>query len=347
MPEKPIPEVLPGRTILWKGREYLYFSGTGYLGMHADEDFRTLVREGLDQFGGHFGGSRLSQVQPSIFETAEKWLADWANAESAIVLSSGTLAGQIMARFLADTHHCLYAPGVHPALWGSMLPAQIGWGEWVSGILHLMTHNKEPLAIFANAVDPLKACPVDFDWIAKIPPDNPVTLVLDDSHGFGITGTDGGGIYRILQCPPHVSLVVIASLGKAPGIPAGVILGNRQLLDEIRESPLYGGASPPTPAFLYALCHSQEIYRRNLERLRSRIRQFIRELPTRWPLQFMEDYPVFYTPDESAAGQLEDKGIIISSFSYPRPGDNRISRIILNAQHTESDIQKLLQACKG
>jgi len=346
MPEKPFTDALPGRTIFWKGRQCLYFSGTGYLGMHADEAFLHLVREGIEHYGGHFGGSRLSQIQPRIFETAENYLAKWANAESAIVLSSGTLAGQLTARFLAETHQCRYVPGVHPALWGPTAPAEIAEEVWIQETIDQAFRHKRPLAIFANALDPLMARKPDFSWIEALPSDHEIMLVLDDSHGFGITGKKGGGIYDTLKFPSHITVIITASLGKAPGIPAGVILGPNHFLERIRESPLYGGASPPAPAFLYAMCHSRDIYRRNRERLLARISQFTGAFPLRWPFQFIENYPVFYTPDTTAAAILEAKGMVISNFSYPRPGDKRISRIILNALHSESDVQKLADACK-
>jgi 8-amino-7-oxononanoate synthase len=346
MPENPFPEALPGRTIFWKGRECLYFSGTGYLGMHADKAFLHLVQEGLTRYGGHFGGSRLSHIQPPIFETAENYLSEWANAESAIVLSSGTLAGQLTARFFAETHQCHYAPGVHPALWGPTAPTDNTEKIWIQQTLDSALRHKEPLAIFANALDPLMARQTDFSWIEALPCEQQIILVLDDSHGFGITGRDGGGIYDTLRLPAHVTLIVTASLGKAPGIPAGVILGPKRILQRIRESPLYGGASPPTPAFLHALTHSRDIYRRNRERLLTHIRYFTNAFPLRWSFQFIDDYPVFYTPDPSAVGILEAEGMIISCFSYPRPGDKPISRIILNALHTDADVQMLANACK-
>ncbi len=347
MPQALYSDTLPSRTITIAGREYLYCSGTGYLGLHADTDFQALIAEGLARYGGHFGGSRLSQIQVGVYEAAEERIAAWAGAEAALVLSSGTLAGQLVVRHLAQGHLCCFAPGVHPALWGVAQVDHGSFDAWAEQICGAATRSQGPQAFFANALDPLLVRRFDFSWIRALPDDLPVVLVLDDSHGIGLTGPDGGGVYSQIECPPNVALVVISSLSKAPGIPAGVILGPRKIIESIRQNPLFGGASPPTPAFLHALIHGEAIYRRNRERLMARVRQFVAGLPTQWSFRYLPGFPVFHTPHDELASVLEAQGILISSFAYPTPTDERITRVVLNALHKEEDVSTLIHACNG
>lgn len=338
----PSPATLPGRTvILPDGHEYLWCSGTAYLGVHANADFQGLVAEGLQRYGGHYGGSRLSSVQPDIYEKAEAWLCQWTGAEAALLFSSGTLAGRILQAHLASSYACHYAPGLHPALWGHTPPMARSFEEWADGVRRLAAQDSRPVAVFANAIDPLYARPLHLEWLDALPNDRPVMLVLDDSHGIGVTGQDGAGVYAARYWPPHLTLVVLASLGKALGIPAGVILGPATLIESICHSPFFGGASPPTPAFLHALLHGAPIYALQRQRLMARIRQWTEGLPAAHEFAYLPDYPVFYTPNHALADHMKKRGILLSQFAYPSPQDGLITRLILNALHSEADISQL------
>ena len=68
---------LPGRSLNYKNEEWLYFSGTAYLGLTHHPEFHIHLREGLKRYGANFGGSRLSNMKLSVFQEAEVFLAEW------------------------------------------------------------------------------------------------------------------------------------------------------------------------------------------------------------------------------------------------------------------------------
>ncbi|MGV3588073.1 MAG: hypothetical protein ACO1OF_13795 [Adhaeribacter sp.] len=108
---------LPGRTLTANGREYLYFSGTSYLGMSRNQKFQALLQEGFRQYGLNYSSSRLSNVQLAVFAETENYLATYTGAEAALTISSGLLAGQLVVQALAGSGTFIYAPRTHPALW--------------------------------------------------------------------------------------------------------------------------------------------------------------------------------------------------------------------------------------
>ena len=124
---------LPGRTVQIDNEPWLYFSGTGYLGAAWNEGLQNLVRAGMQQYGLHFGGSRLSNIQLNIFAEAEEFLANYAGAEKALLLSSGTLAGQLLMRVLSQYGEVLAAPGAHPAIWANAVP-EVNFFTFFDGI---------------------------------------------------------------------------------------------------------------------------------------------------------------------------------------------------------------------
>ena len=112
-----ITNTLPGRSIQIEGKEWLYFSGTSYLGISQNKAFQNWVIEGLQKYGTHYGGSRLSNWQLGLFEQVETQLAALSGSEAALVVSSGTLAGQLVSKYFSTIGKNIFTPNTHPALW--------------------------------------------------------------------------------------------------------------------------------------------------------------------------------------------------------------------------------------
>ena len=83
---------LPSRTIQINGAEYLFFSGTSYLGMGHQPEFRAALMEGIDRYGTIFSASRNNNLQLKIYAEAEDFIAQWTDAEVALTVSSGFAA---------------------------------------------------------------------------------------------------------------------------------------------------------------------------------------------------------------------------------------------------------------
>jgi 8-amino-7-oxononanoate synthase len=145
---------LPGRKVLLRdGSEYLWFSGTDYLGMGHNESFRTFLLEGLNLYGNHYGSSRNNSLRLNVFEECEAAFSAFAGAESALLISSGMLAGQLLMKEIENIitfkeasrpirYH--YAPRVHPAIWGKdYIPASGSWNSWATSIVDLINADLE------------------------------------------------------------------------------------------------------------------------------------------------------------------------------------------------------------
>ena len=340
---------LPGRTVHLDGAEYRYFSGTSYLGMARNEAFMDLLRAGMDRYGANYASSRGGNLQLAVYGEAEDHLAGFTGAPAALTVSSGMLAGQLVARALPENALLLYGPRTHPALWRR--PAdnyQAPWQAWADALPGRVAQAREKeVVILTNALDPLQGETYDFGWLERLPAGRPVMLVVDDSHGLGVTGEEGGGIYRQLKAFPHVRPVVIASLGKALGLPGGVILADETLLAAIRQMAFFGGASPVPPAYLHAFLRAGSLYDEARQRLGANVAHFTRlAAPTHF-FRHRPGYPVFYTPANALCDFLRERRILISSFPYPTPDSSHLTRVILSSLHTADDIAYLAACIKA
>ncbi len=354
---------LPSRTIHLNGEEHLFFSGTSYLGMGHQPDFKAALLEGFNQYGTIFSASRNNNVQLKVYEEAEDFIEHWTGSEAALTVSSGLMAGQLVVQNLVNQTF-ISAPSAHPAIWQTNTPPQYNFKNFENfskKIVSIVEKITGTMVISANAIDPLQSESYDFSWIKNLPNDKPITLLLDDSHGIGITGTsrnasgffeDGSGIFRkikdLIGDKSNINLIVIASLAKAVGIPGGVMLGDKKTIASIRQNPLFVGASPIVPAYLFAFLHAQDTYKVARAVLQKNIQQFTTalSLPPHLPITSLPNYPVFFTPQKDLFDFLLKHKILISSFSYPKPTDPPITRIILSALHTEGDIEEIIEKLK-
>lgn len=347
---------LPGRSIVLENNNYLYFSGTAYLGLPHNPDFQDLIQEGLHQYGSVYGSSRNGNLQLTIYRQAEQKLASWAGAEAALTLSSGMLAGQAAIRqLMLEGYEFIYSPDVHPAVWH--LPqvdipkgSFTAWHEQLTGTNRAENrHNSQitihKLALVTNSVDALRGKLYDFEWVNKLPEDKEFVLLVDDSHGLGVTGDGGRGVWGRIPKRKNVRVIVTASLAKAMGLPGGVIFSDAATLHRIRYSAYFGGCSPISPDHLYAYLHADALYADAYERLQANINQFTDSIRTLNLLSFTDNYPVFYTERDKLYPFLLERGIFIYSFSYPKPTDKANTRIVLSAWHTPQDIHQLSEAC--
>ncbi|WP_332369165.1 hypothetical protein [Spirosoma telluris] len=191
---------LPNRTITHQGRPYRFFSGTAYLGLPQNPSFQHLVVEAISRYGTVFGSSRNGNVRLGIYEEAEAKLAAVVGTESALTLSSGMMAGQVVSNWLrGQIGTFIYAPTAHPALWHApvvTLPT-MSFADWVVQVpKQLQTIVPGPVAILTNALDAVCSDYYDFDWVSNLPDNRPITLVVDDSHGLGVLNQGGASGHK-------------------------------------------------------------------------------------------------------------------------------------------------------
>ncbi|MEP7323160.1 MAG: aminotransferase class I/II-fold pyridoxal phosphate-dependent enzyme [Saprospiraceae bacterium] len=339
-------DLIPSKYIKINGESYLYFGGTSYLGIHANPKFGKLVMEGFNKYGTNYGASRLGVPIP-VFDQMETKLADWVEASSSVLVSSGTLAGRLMLEALGDDYMYHYATNAHVAIkpgYSKHQPHSFSCSiEESLDMIHLSEGDKHVITF--NSIDALTATIPDFAWISRLPKDKEIVLIVDDSHGIGVLGTKGNGMYAEIK-KLHPNTIMIASLGKAMGLPAGVIAGPVQYTSLVRRHPLFGGSSPMVPAYAYAYLQAEEIYSDAYKKLISNIDHTTANLKELEIFTYVHGFPIFCTDRHALAPYLELNKIKISHFAYPSPTDRLYTRIVVSALHSTDDLDRLIDLIK-
>ncbi|GHB88471.1 aminotransferase class I/II-fold pyridoxal phosphate-dependent enzyme [Persicitalea jodogahamensis] len=344
-----LTESLPGRTVtLADGREFLWFSGTDYLGMGYNEKFQAHLAEGFRRYGTHYGSSRNGSLQLAIYEEAEASLAAFVGAPAALVVSSGMWSGQLLMSELEVIGMVHSAPRVHPALWEQGYVSQgDSWEEWLQQTIQKIQQSdkQQTHVICTDAIGSPWLEEYNLDLLHELPDTHQTLVLVDDSHGLGVLSREGQGTFSRLPQTKNVRSVVTASLNKALGVPGGVLFGDKDFIQSIRQSPKFAGSSPAAPGYFYA-------FRQNLingvlqeahAKLMANIHYFTKKLSHPDLLNYIENYPVFCSRDSGLYPYLLEKKILTSHFSYPKPTDPPIVRLVITAQHKKEDLDQLAE----
>ena len=339
-----ITDHLPSRTFITNNQEYLWFSGTSYLGMPHHQGFRENFLRDFARYGTSWGSSRNNNIRLEIYEKAEIELAKFANFPSALTVSSGMWAGQLVVNFLqkSDTKF-FFAPKTHPALWnGKSLQSEdwekgLSYTAWVSKIANKVSEcNAENIVICSDSVGSPYVEKFNFQWINELPKGKNITIVVDASHSFGV--------YNLKYLITHsscLSIIVTASLNKAMGMTGGVIFSDVETLSSIRQSPMFAGASPMMPALLETFVNSLDYFTEQQEKLSKNITYFNSLISQNSFLDSIENYPAYCTHQLGVHEYLKENGIMTACFPYPTATDLPVTRLVISALHLEKDLDRL------
>ncbi len=335
---------LPSRIFTTNSQEYLWFSGTSYLGIPHHQGFRENFMRAFARYGTSWGSSRNNTVRLEIYEKAEIELAKFAKMPAALTTSSGMWAGQLVVNFLQkpDTKF-FFAPKTHPALWnGASLQLEdwekgLNYSAWALQIVKKVIEcTAKNIVICSDSVGSPYVEAFDFQWINELPTSKNITIVIDASHSFGVHHFN----HSITQSLNH-SIIFTSSLNKAMGMTGGAIFSDVETLSSIRQSPMFAGASPMLPALLETFVNSLDYFTEQQAKLSTNIAYFNSLISQNSFLDSIENYPAYCTHQSGVHEFLEENRIMTACFPYPTATDLPVTRLVVSALHLKEDLEKL------
>ncbi|SEO92025.1 7-keto-8-aminopelargonate synthetase [Flavobacterium sp. CF108] len=332
-----IVEKFPDRIIEIDQEQYLYFGGTAYLGLPTNKNFQDLVVKNILNWGTTYGSSRTANIKLKAYDKGEKFLATHIGSESTVTVSSGMLAGKLVIDLMKKQTHCFF----HFNDTHNAISIENSLPLFLNGKLNerLLDSKREKITILTDGVPTFETKPVDLSFLEQIPTHKEVTLILDESHSFGILGKNGAGIYASVDFPLKRKIMV-SSLGKAFGLTGGVIAGDLDFINEIKEMETFTSAAGMNPAFVQTLSDAAEIYTLQHIKLLDNLKYVDSILVKNNNIKFDKNYPLIYLLSKELVEKLKNEKIIIASFKYTKNAEP-LNRIVITANHLKEDLEKL------
>ena len=369
----PVLESPPGAVTQIDGREYLYFVGTGYLGLQGHPEVIQAACQAAQQYGIGSANSRTAFGTTPPVLLVERRAAELFGMDDAFYYASGWMGGNILTQLLdGECGVALIDECSHYSLFEAAR---------LSGWSCVTFHHRDADDLRAKLrehVESAQSSLVISDGVfaatGKIAPaaeyrevlqDYPGSvLCLDDAHGLAVLGENGRGTFEHaglwsrgvnvggapLPCP---ALLFCGTLSKAVGGFGGIIPGSREFTDRLKlRSPYFGGASAPPAPIAAATARAIELVMAD-PGLRTRLWSNVRFLkdglghmgfdvdPTPVPIICL----TIGTAENMQRIQRElmARGIAVAYMAaYSGLGTEGGLRIAVFATHTESMIQQLL-----
>lgn len=329
----------PDRIIEIDQKQYLYFGGTAYLGLPTNKEFQELVFKNIQKWGTSYGSSRSANIKLTAYENGEAFLAGHIKAESAVTVSSGMLAGKLVLDELRKTTDCFFHfSNLHTAIkTPESLPINL------NDTLHprLLDAKSEQITILTDGVPSHQTQAIDWSVLREIPNHKEITLLIDESHSFGILGKNGCGIYSQIDLPVKRK-IMISSLGKAFGLNGGVIASHASFIEQIKQLDTFISAAGMNPAFVQTLADASDLYKSQHQKLLDNLHYIDQHLIKNENIKFDKTYPLIYLEEENLILKLKENNIIIANFKYQENANN-LNRIVVTANHLKEDLDKLIE----
>ena len=351
-----------GARLTVDGRELLHFGSNDYLGLASDPRLIAAAQRGADTYGVGAGASHLISGHFSPHGALERELAAWVAPcpdAHALLFSTGYLANLAIVTALCGRGDAVFGDRLnHACLNDAALLSRASFARYRHRDLdelsrRLANAGAKRKLICTDAVFSMDGDIAPLPQLLELAEAHDAWLVVDDAHGFGVTG-DGRGTLAHFELASE-RIVYMGTLGKAAGVAGAFVTAHPAVIETLIQtarSYLFTTAAPPLLAC--ALRASLSIIRGEPER-RERLRERIDRLRTgasslRWRLLPSETaiQPLILGANADALSVSEAlwrRGLWVPAIRPPTvPRGGARLRITLSAAHAEADVDTLLAA---
>ncbi len=362
------------------GHDVVNFCSNDYLGLAHHPELMEAGIEATRRWGTGSGASHLVCGHSEMHDQLEHELAEFVGAERALLFSTGYMANLAIPQTFLRRNDLLLQDKLNHAsmidagrantlgsfryrhvhvesvnvLLNSIHKKREGRGHDRQGRIMLMT---DGVFSMDGDIAPLKE-------LLLVCNSYDVMLVVDDAHGFGVLGANGGGTLQQLQIPIEGNLMMVGTLGKAAGSFGAFVAGDRVLIENLIQfgrTYIYTTALPTATAAVTLA--ALRVFRNEPER-RQRLFDNVslfRECASQAGLNLADSLtpiqPVFLsqasraekengtTEIVAASQKLFEQGYWVAAIRPPTvPAGTERLRITIGSEHTHEEIEGLVAA---
>ncbi|MAD00476.1 8-amino-7-oxononanoate synthase [Pseudomonas abyssi] len=357
--QRPLLQTPQGVEVLVDGERLLSFCSNDYLGLANDPRVNDAFVEGVRRWGTGGGASHLVTGHSGAHHALEEALAEFTGRPRALLLSSGYMANMGAVTALVGQGDTVLQDRLNHA---SLLDAGLLAGARFSRYLHndaaslrsRLGKAQGNTLVVTDGVFSMDGDLADLPAVCAEAASAGAWVMVDDAHGFGCLGEQGGGIVEHFGLSMEQVPVLVGTLGKAFGTAGAFVAGSDELIETLIQFArpyIYTTSQPPAVAHAtltsLRLLRDERWRRGHLAALIRRFRAGVEALG----LELMDSptpiQPILVGSSKRAlalSAALRQRGILVTAIRPPTvPKGTARLRVTLSAIHTEQQVDRLLE----
>jgi 8-amino-7-oxononanoate synthase len=343
------------------GRRVRVFCSNDYLGLARHPMVTAAFAAGARRWGAGAGASHLVTGHHAEHHALEEELAEFTGRERAVLFSTGYMANLAVGTVLAGRGDLVLEDSLNHA---SLLDAGRLAGARFERYAHadaadaarlLATREQGEAVLLTDGLFSMDGDVAPLRELASAADGAGAWLAVDDAHGLGVLGKNGGGSLELCGLGPREVPVLVGTLGKAFGTFGAFVAGSAALCELMvhrARTLIFTTALPPAVA-----AATREALRRvrnegwrrerlllHIVRLRAGCAALgVPLLPSASPIQalVLGDNATALAASEA----LLERGLLVAAIRPPTvPVGTARLRVTLSAAHTEDDVDRLVEA---
>lgn len=342
-------------------RNMLMFGSNNYLGLANHPYIIKKVTEAINEFGVGIGGPPLLNGYSKLHRELEEKLAEFKNAEDAMIFSSGYganvgLVSGLMNQdsiVLYDAYsHASFCDGIKLSGVQSYRFPHNDLKSLESRLKIIRAKTNCDVFIGVEGVYSMDGDTAPLDELLILCKKYDAILIVDDAHGTGVMGETGKGTAEAYNVEGNVD-ITMGTFSKSFAVTGGFVAASKEIINYLRFfARSYMFSASISPAIVAAVLAGLDVIKtepERLENLKANIDYANKSLsalgfdaannsaiiPLRVPLSMNI---------REAAYEFHKRGIFMNSIEYPAvPLLQQRFRISLMATHTKKDIDRLVQ----
>lgn len=355
-----IVESPQGIHLICDGKSVVNFCSNDYLGLANHPDVINAFKSAADKYGVGSGSAHLICGHSRAHHALEEELAAFTGRDRALLFSTGYMANMGAISALVGRGDTVLEDRLNHA---SLLDGGLLSGARFKRYAHADSdHLDELLAkaegdklMVTDGVFSMDGDAAPLRMLSALARKHSAWLMVDDAHGLGVMGDNGGGILEQTGLSQDDVQVLVGTLGKAFGTFGAFVAGSEELVETLIQKArpfIYTTALPPAIAEAtrtsLKIIQAESWRREKLKKLVGHFREGAGQLGLPLMSSCSPIQPILVGQSGQAvavSNALFNQGFLVSAIRPPTvPVNAARLRVTFSAMHEELQIDQLLDA---
>ncbi|MFI3219140.1 MAG: 8-amino-7-oxononanoate synthase [Methylococcales bacterium] len=349
-----------GINLQFNGRHIINFCSNDYLGLAHHSDVIQAFKSAADDYGVGSGSAHLVSGHSMAHHALEEELAAFTGRDRALLFSTGYMANMGVISALVGRNDAVFQDRLNHS---SLLDGALLSGARLKRYAHadtehldtLITESKARKLIVTDGVFSMDGDFAPLPALVQTAKANGAWLMVDDAHGLGVLGQQGGGVLAHYGLTQEDVPILMGTLGKGLGTFGAFIAGSEVLIETLIQKArtyIYTTALPAAVAEAtrasLKLVIADDWRRDKLTQLSERFTSGAEQLGLSLCASNSAIHPLIIGDSQQAvaiSNALFEQGFLVIAIRPPTvPQGSARLRITLSALHEEQHIDRLLDA---